>query len=65
MTEDESVQVVVNVTNVRYTPYGEISDEEAIKEGYKSVEELRSVLTKIYENIDNDEPFTDIEFELV
>lgn len=65
MTEDESIQTTVNVTSVRYNPYSEISDEEAVKEGYKSIEELRSVLTKIYGEINNDELFTFIEFELL
>lgn len=64
MTEDESIQEIVDVTNVRYTPYCEISNEEAIKEGYKSIEELRSVLTNIYGNISDDELFTFIEFKL-
>lgn len=65
MTEDESIQTTVNVTSVRYTPYCKISDEEAVKEGYKSIQELRDVLTRIYGEIDDNELFTFIEFECI
>lgn len=63
MTEDETQQVIVNVTNVRYIPFGEISEEEAVKEGYESVEQLRSVLFDIYGETPETELFTFVEFE--
>ena len=63
MTEDEAQQTIVNVTGVRYLPYGEITDEEAKKEGYESLSELQDILVKIYGEIAQDEPFTFIEWE--
>ena len=63
MTEDETQQVIVNVTNVRYLPYGEITEDEAKKEGYESLTDLQSVLVKIYGEIPSDELFTFISFE--
>lgn len=63
MTEDETQQIIVNVTDVRFTTYGEISEAEAIKEGYGNLGELQDVLTRIYGEIDPNEPFTFVEFE--
>lgn len=63
MTEDETQQVIVNVTNVRYLPYGEITEDEAKKEGYESLAELQAVLVKIYGEIPSDELFTFVSFE--
>ena len=63
MTEDETQQVIVNVTNVRYLPYGDITEGEAVKEGYKSLDELRDILTRIYGEIAPDETFTFVEWE--
>ena len=63
MTEDESRQVTVNVTGIRYIPYGELTDEEAKAEGYEHISELRDILTRIYGEIKSDEPFTFIEFD--
>jgi hypothetical protein len=63
MTENEAEQVCVNVNNVRYLPYCEISEEEAIKEGYKSLSDLKEILTKIYGEIDPNEIFTFVEWE--
>lgn len=63
MTEDESRQVCVNVTNVRYMPYCEITEQEAKKEGYESLSDLQEILVKIYSEIAPEEPFTFIEWE--
>ena len=63
MTEDESRQMCVNVTNVRYMPYCEITDQEAKKEGYESLSDLQEILVKIYGEIAPEEPFTFIEWE--
>ena len=65
MTEDENIQLVVNVTKVDFKPYSQISDAEARKEGYASIGELRDVLTKIYGIINDDELFTFVEFEKI
>ena len=63
MTEDESRQVCVNVTNVRYMPYCEITDQEAKKEGYESLSDLQEILVKIYGEIGPNETFTFVEWE--
>ena len=63
MTEDETQQIVVNVTNVCFTPYSEISETEAVKEGYNNLGELQEVLTRIYGEINQNETFTFIEWE--
>lgn len=63
MTEDESQQVCVNVTNVRYTPYCEITEDEARKEGYETLLDLQDILTRIYGEIAPDETFTFVEWE--
>ena len=39
------------------------TDEEAKKEGYESLADLKAVLVKIYGDIPNDELFTFISFE--
>ena len=63
MTEDETQQVIVNVTDVRFLPYWNITEEEARKEGYESLSDLRDTLIGIYGEIDKWEPFTFISFE--
>lgn len=63
ITPDESVSVDTTVKSVTYCKFNELSLEEAIKEGYSSVEEMKEVLKGIYD-IDKDENFTLIEFEL-
>ena len=63
MTEDEMQQTIVNVTNVRYLPYGDITGEEAKKEGYESLSELQDILVKIYGEIPKGELFTFVEWE--
>ena len=63
MTEDETRQAIVNVTDVRYVPYCDITEEDAIKEGYESLEDLQDILTRIYGEIAPDETFTFVEWE--
>lgn len=65
MTENPEKQIVVNVTKVSFVAYPDITDTEAKKEGYASVNELRNVLIRIYGEIDPSDLFTLIEFELV
>ncbi len=52
------------VTNVEYCKFDELTEEEAFKEGYSSVEELKEVLRKLYD-IESDSTFTLIEFKLI
>ena len=52
------------VTNVEYCKFEELTEEEALKEGYSSVDELKDVLRNLYA-IESDPNFTLIEFKLV
>lgn len=61
MTEDERFGIDMVVTNVHYCKFNELTKEEAIKEGYSSLQELQDVLKKIYD-IEKDDDFTIIEF---
>lgn len=63
MTENPKIQMVVNVTKVTYLSLAEITENEATKEGYTSLSELRDVLYQIYGEIDDTELFTCVEFE--
>ena len=63
MTEDETQQTVVNVTDVRYLPYCEITEDESRKEGYESLADLKDILVKIYGEIADDELFTFVQWE--
>lgn len=62
-TEDDSISVDVVITNVKYCKFDEITEEEALKEGYETLNELKDVLAKIYD-ISKDDNFTLIEFEI-
>ena len=62
MTENEKVKFPVVITGVSYCKFFELTQEEAIKEGYSSLEELKSALIKIYNPFDDD-VFTIIEFK--
>lgn len=52
------------VTNVEYCRFDELTEEEAFKEGYSSLDELKDVLKNLYD-IDTDPNFTLIEFKFV
>lgn len=60
-SEDSSIHADVIVTNVRHCKFNELTEEEAIKEGYESLEELKETLKKIYD-ISKDDNFTLVEF---
>ena len=62
MTEDETVKYKTVVTGVKYCKFNELTEKEAIKEGYDSLKELKGVLNKIYNPSDED-IFTLIEFK--
>lgn len=61
MTEDESISTEVIVTNVKYCKFNELTQDEAVKEGYSSLKELQDKLSEIYD-ISKDDTFTIIEF---
>lgn len=61
---DNSISVVVIVTNVTQCKFNELTSEEAIKEGYSSLEELKDTLSNIY-HVKEDDNFTIIEFKVL
>ena len=62
MTEDANITFSSKVSNVSYCTFGELTEEEAIREGYSNLPELKNALNKIYHPT-NDDIFTLIEFE--
>lgn len=60
-TEDSSITTDVIVMNVKHCKFDELTKEEAIKEGYSSLKELKEALKKIYD-ISKDDNFTLVEF---
>lgn len=63
MTENENCTVKVNVLNVSYLPFSEISEKHAKSEGYDSVDELKNVIRQIYGDVNESEVFTYVEFK--
>ena len=63
MTEDETCSINVTITNVKYIKYKDPTENEAIKEGYSSLEELQLALERIY-TVNDDDDFTIIEFTM-
>lgn len=62
MTENEKISYSGNVTGVKYCKFSELTEEEAIAEGYNNLAELKENLTNIY-NPSADDEFTLIYFE--
>ena len=60
-TEDNSIHTDVVITNVKHCKFDGLTKEQAVKEGYESLEELKEVLKKIYD-ISKDDNFTLVEF---
>ena len=58
MTENQELEVMVLVTDVIFTRYGELTEEEAIKEGFENLSELRAVLEDIYGELSESTPMT-------
>ena len=63
VTEDKTCSIEVTVTNVKHIKYKDLTEDEAIKEGYSSLEELQLALEKIY-TVNDDDDFTIIEFTM-
>ena len=61
--EDESTSIDVLITDVSHCKLNELDEEEAIREGYNSLKEMKETLEKIYD-ISKDDNFTLIEFSL-
>lgn len=60
-TEDHSCTVDTIITGVQYCKFNELTEAEAIAEGYSSLEELKEVLKELYNPVDDD-AFTLIKF---
>ena len=58
MTENNDLEVMVLVTDVIFTTYGALTEEEAIKEGYENLGELRAFLEDIYGELSEGTPIT-------
>lgn len=52
------------VTNVEYCRFNDLTEEEAFKEGYSALAELKDVLRNLYD-VDADPNFTLVEFKFV
>lgn len=61
MTENPKISYTGLITNIQYCKFSELTEEEAIAEGYKSLEELKNNLLEIY-NPKPDDEFTLIYF---
>ena len=61
--EDELTSIDVLITDVTRCKFNELNEEEAIREGYNSLKEMKETLEKIYD-ISKDDNFTLIEFSL-
>ena len=61
--EDESTSIDVLITDVSHCKFNELDEEEAIREEYNSLKEMKETLEKIYD-ISKDDNFTLIEFSL-
>lgn len=61
MTEDETVTFPAVVTKVTHCEYNDLTEEEALKEGYGSLDDLKAVLERIYHPGEHD-TITLIEF---
>lgn len=55
----------VRVTGVRYKRVSELTDEDAVKDGFRSREELLEALRRMYGDFSEDDYVTIIEFEVV
>jgi hypothetical protein len=62
MTENERICYTTSVTNVKYCKFSELTEEEAKREGYNNLKELKDNLASIY-NPSQDDEFTLIYFE--
>jgi len=59
-----SESALVRVTAVQHKSFRELTEEDAKKEGYNSLEELRHELRLLYPSIRQNSPLTLVEFEL-
>ncbi|HDJ50788.1 MAG TPA: ASCH domain-containing protein [Thermoprotei archaeon] len=56
---------LAKIKDVRYVKWNELTDEEIIKDGFSSKNELKRDLIQYYGNFSDDAEFTLIEFELI
>lgn len=62
MTENVNLEVDVLVTDVIFTLYGELTEEEAAKEGYENLEALKAFLEDLYGELSYGTPITLVHF---
>ena len=55
---------VVKITDIRYQIFGELTERDAITDGFSSLEEMRRELTEIYKDLQDDEWVTIYSIEL-
>lgn len=60
-SEDDSCTINTLVTDIQYCRFIDLTEEEAIAEGYNSLAELKAVLKKLY-NPQDDDYFTLVTF---
>ena len=63
MTEDETVKLNTVVTDVKHCRFKDLTEAEALKEGYNTLDELKNVLKSIY-NCNEEDDFTLLHFTL-
>ena len=59
--EDDSCTADTTITEVQYCKFSELTEAEAVAEGYSSLEEMQEVLKELYNPADDD-TFTLIKF---
>jgi hypothetical protein len=55
---------VVEITGIRYQIFGELTERDAVTDGFSSLEEMRRELTEIYKELQDDEWVTIYSIEL-
>jgi len=55
----------VEITGVRYKKLGDLTDEDAQRDGFESLEDLLKALRKVYGKVDPEEPVTILDLKVV
>lgn len=63
-TENPDISIVVYIRSIEYCRFGELTNYEAVAEGYYDAEDLKANLCKIYGNIEYDDIITLLHWEL-
>jgi hypothetical protein len=57
-----AVQIPINITEVRFKAFGELTETDALRDGLESLEHLRSVLLRFYPDLSESDTLTVVEF---